>query len=352
MGEGILLQIPQVRGGNASANLSWPGSLASANRHASGPRFQRDVKRLLAARGKVIAAHRQYATQGGRELLWIEPWDGARSGRLEGLDPYYIEICRRVRLEARGPDEVAARVKPTKATRLAASELRGVTGDPWTPVNIAKGSAFTSSDSGFSYSVIQRLLGEEFKPGIALEPMIGEGDMLFVAEVLARGKCETNGFHHRTLPIPARVARRLADDLERKALGALAAERVEQAGTVARSILLPSLLTLFQGDPAKPRKLDYKDRRALRWLDAFDDAVDAEFFEQLWAAVDGPAAERRHQWERRLLELARTQLDHALENAPASSVFRYRAIAGAERVFEGFKRKSFKHLFDSEGARQ
>ncbi len=38
MGEGILLQIPRLPGGNASANLSWPGSLPSENQHLRGPK--------------------------------------------------------------------------------------------------------------------------------------------------------------------------------------------------------------------------------------------------------------------------------------------------------------------------
>lgn len=315
-----------------------------------GWRFVRDVRRLLGGRSAVLEAHEGYERDNGRALLWVEEWDGTASGPFRALDPYFIEVCRRVRLElGRESGKLVARLKATKAPRLAAGDLRGVTGDPWTPVDRAKGTAFTASDAGFSYRHVQRLLGDEFIQGVALSPDKEDGDALFVGEVVARGHGVTNGYHHRTIPVPAEVVRRLGHDSERKALGDLAKERVETVGTVARSVLLPALLTLVQGDPKKPRKLDYRDERPRRWLDALDDAVDAEFFERLWADLDRPAAEARREWERHLLALARVQLERALESAPTPSAQRYRAIAGADRMFEACKRKSFKHLFDQPG---
>lgn len=329
---------------------SRPG-IGLAQRLEPGWRFARDVKRLLSGRAEVLEAHeQQYEENAGRALLWVETWDGSASGPFQKLDPYFIEVCRRVRLEqAKESGRLVARLKPTKAPRLAAKELHGVTGDPWTPVNPAKSTAFTASATGFSYRDVQRLLSDEFTAGVALSPSKDDGDSLFVGEVVTRGEGETNGYHHRAIPVPAKVVHRLGDDAERKALGDLAMERVETVGTVARSVLLPALLTLVQGDPKKPRKLDYKDERPRRWLDAFENVVDAEFFEQLWADLDRPPAEARREWETYLLALARVQLDLALESAPTPSAQRYRAIAGADRMFEARKRKNFKHLFDQPG---
>ena len=34
----------------------------------------------------------------GLALVWLKPWDGVTSLKPEQLDPYYVEICRRVRL--------------------------------------------------------------------------------------------------------------------------------------------------------------------------------------------------------------------------------------------------------------
>jgi CRISPR system Cascade subunit CasA len=121
---------------------------------------------------------------------------------------------------------------------------------------------------------------------------------------------------------------------------------VDIAADVQRFVLAPALLALVQGGP---KKLDYKDDRPRRWLEAFDAAIDAEFFERLWADLDSPPPEARRAWTGRVLELARAQLDRALDEAPTPVARRYRAIAAAERVFEGSKRNKFKHLFDREG---
>ncbi len=337
--------IARMNGGYGSR----PG-VGLAQRLEPGWRFARDVRRLLSGRAEVLARHQQYDDDAVRLLLWVEKWDGAASGPFRAFDPYFIEVCRRVRLEpADVIGKLVARLKPTKTPRLATDGLGGVTGDPWTPVNPAESTAFTSSEAGFSYRVVQRLLSDEFIPGVALKPSADEGDSLFIGEVMARGQGQTNGYHHRVIPVPAKVVRRLGDDTERKALSDLAKERVETVATVSRSVLLPALLTLVQGDPKKPRKLDYKDERPRRWLVALEEAVDAEFFERLWADLDRPPAEARREWEHRLLALARVQLDLALESAPTPSALRYRAIAGADRMFEACKRKNFKHLFDQPG---
>jgi CRISPR system Cascade subunit CasA len=121
---------------------------------------------------------------------------------------------------------------------------------------------------------------------------------------------------------------------------------VDIAADAQRFVLNPALLALMQGDP---KKLDYKDNRPRRWLEALDAAIDAEFFERLWADLDRPPAEARRAWTEHVLQLARAQLDGALEEAPIPDARRYRAIAAAERVFEGSKRNKFKHLFDNEG---
>jgi CRISPR system Cascade subunit CasA len=334
--------IARMNGGYGSR----PG-VGLSPRTQPGWRFACDVQRLLAGRGVVLAQHDGYTQDGGRGLLWLEPWDGSEGASVaafDGIDPYFVEVCRRVRL-ARGTSggTLQAWTRATEASRLASKELHGVTGDPWTPVNVAENTCFTASESGFGYQVVQRLLSDAVRPGIALKPGKNDGDSILVAEVMVRGQGQTNGYHHRAIAVPARAVHRLAQEVERKALAAVAQERVEAAATVRTRVLLPAVLALLQGDPPK---LQFKDDRPRPWLGAFEDAVDVRFFERLWPDLDRPPAEARHDWERLLLDLARIQLDRAIESAPTPVARRYRAVAGGERMFDACQRKHFRHLFD------
>ena len=62
-----------------------------------GAHVMRDIRRLIAIREATLDANDQY-DENGLALVWLEPWDGIAEIPLKRLDPYYIEICRRVRL--------------------------------------------------------------------------------------------------------------------------------------------------------------------------------------------------------------------------------------------------------------
>ena len=68
-------------------------------------------------------------------LLWTLPWDGTTGEalRLGSLDPFYIEICRRVRLRIDDDGSIYGIRTTSKAARIDAKALKGVTGDPWAP---------------------------------------------------------------------------------------------------------------------------------------------------------------------------------------------------------------------------
>lgn len=294
-----------------------------------GVRFRRDVAVTLAARQAIAKAH-GFPQRGGKALLWCEPWDGEESLSPADLDPLFIDVCRRVRMRTRGEQLVASRTG-TSASRVAAEALTGNTGDPWTPVDGKEGKAFTASDSGFSYRVVQRLLGE-YVPGAALVPQAREADCLLLCSVLARGQGKTAGFHERVLPVPRAAATLLRRDETRADLGRLARERVDLVATVQNRALRPALKVLLQGAPAK---LEQDDDRPAPWVRAHDAAVDAEFFERLWADLERDPEDAARAWALRVIELARTQLHAAFDDAPVPSARRFRAIAAAEHVFEG-----------------
>jgi len=124
-----------------------------------GARFVRDVRRLVAARDDIVR-HYGYRSRGGLALLWLEPWDGTSSLPSARLDPFYVEICRRVRLVAGGDGRLAALAAGSKAARVEAKLLKGDTGDPWTPCVPDKEGykALTLYAGGFSYRRLVPLL--------------------------------------------------------------------------------------------------------------------------------------------------------------------------------------------------
>ncbi|MEE8524024.1 MAG: hypothetical protein V3T72_08835 [Thermoanaerobaculia bacterium] len=118
--------------------------------------------------------------------------------------------------------------------------------------------------------------------------------------------------------------------------------RVERVGDVQKRILRPALCALLQG---APEDLNLRDDRPQRWLDRLDGTVDDVFFDDLWRDFDLDAEDADANWEGRLYDLARTQLDDAKRSAPVPEARGYRAVATAEMIFEGAARKHLKHRF-------
>jgi CRISPR system Cascade subunit CasA len=276
-------------------------------------------------------------------LVWLEPWDGKQTLSVQDLDPLFIEVCRRVRLAA--DDSMLARKATSESPRIDAKEFKGNLGDPWTPVDRVKAKAFTASASGFDYRTTQDLLvGKNWVPGVALMPRQGEKQLKLLATVLVRGEGKTHGYHERVLPIPDKVLSRLGTPENRDALGEMARGRVEIVATVRIWVLKPAVLSLLQGAP--PALNFKKDDRAQRWFDELDARIDAVFFERLWDDIERAPEEANRDWARHVLEIARSVLRDALEAVPIPSARHYRAIAAADRVFEGAARRRLRIAFD------
>ncbi|MEO1173517.1 MAG: type I-E CRISPR-associated protein Cse1/CasA, partial [Myxococcota bacterium] len=247
---------------------------------AFGARFARDVRLALDHREGLVGTDNLYPSVNGKTLLWLEPWDGKHSLALSECDPFFLEVCRRVRFTSRG-DTLRCQSKSTKVWRVAAKAYRGAVGDLWTPVK-DDGSALTVSASGFNYQRLQRLLTKQgFSPSAAQQVQTRDPEeILFVARALVRGQGKTEGFHERILHVPASMREHLRMPAR---LGRITQLWVEHAATVRTEVLKPALLHLVQGGP---EKLDYRDKRIDPDLERFEAYVDARFFDALFAAVD------------------------------------------------------------------
>ena len=97
-----------------------------------GAHVKRDILVLLGHRRAILEDYQ--VTDNGISLLWIKEWDGTKSETLliDQLEPFYIDICRRVRL--RQADGKLEALRANSASRRIA-DIKGLTGDPWVPVS-------------------------------------------------------------------------------------------------------------------------------------------------------------------------------------------------------------------------
>jgi CRISPR system Cascade subunit CasA len=311
-----------------------------------GRRWLRDTDKLLAARDSITTTY-GLCEPGGTALVWELPWDGSTSLAFETLDPFYIEICRRVRLVTNGLGRILARNTGTKAARISASTRNGMTGDAWTPLNKSEGKALTITSTGFDYRLASELLfGGRFAspPAQQLEPADGTEGISVIAQGVTRGQGKTEGFHQRLIPISPKVRQAL---LLRQTdrMAAIASERVHAIGVMRSSILRTALFSLFQ---AGTGKLNFDSNTTKQqvgeFLLTFERIEDARFFGDLNTEVEASnGAEERLMWLLALAERAELILRNAFITGPQSGERRYKAQAAALSMFHGLLR-SDKHL--------
>ena len=167
-----------------------------------GVRWQDAVIRLMQHRQEVLAKDFGYDPQ-GLVLVWLEPWDGKTSLPLKRLDPFYIEICRRIRL--RGDDNGVrdALCVPADAPRIDARTLNGVVGDAWAPVSLGAAKskepdvkALTISPAGITAEVLRNLIFDHSIVRTSLHKPLDDwrGQLWLVASVLVEARA-----HRRVL---------------------------------------------------------------------------------------------------------------------------------------------------------
>lgn len=307
-------------------------------------RFGRDVNVWLDSRLGLVKDH-GYKNTGGMALLWLEPWDGSISHSFTECDPFFIEVCRRIRL-VRDHGHVYARTGTTRAALLDGEQAHGNTGDIWTPVSV-DGKALTVGGGGLSYRLMTEVLFRgDYRQRPALQVRQEDGKQpVVVAQVLVRGQSKTDHYRERVLPVPPVARSKLLREEGVNELREFARHRVERAAIATRRVLHPALCCLLQGGPDKS---DLSDSRPRHWLRGFDDAVDRVFFDDLWAAIDLGQGEANERWDRRLVELAGEQLDDAIASAPLSDARQPRAIARARLIFNGASRNHLPGAYGQE----
>ena len=304
--------------------------------------FGRDVRRLVAD------ARSRPDRRAGTALLWTRSWDGTLSLDYTGLDELYVEICRRIRLVP-AENGIEARAAGSKCARVAASELKGKTADPWAPVKADGSASVTPTGSGFGYRTMARLLQGSETTLPLLANLHDEDDregLSIVASALVRGQGKTEGLHRRLVRTsrmeeidaycPAEALDRVAD---------VARTRADEAGE-ARLRLRRALILLVQGGPDQARLDDDAAAKKVEpWVRGFEQRVDREFFgDPLWNEAAGDDANHREAWRKRLRALACAVFAEAARAAPRTEMRRIRAIARARSMLDGQMTKWLKEV--------
>lgn len=345
--------ISRMNGGFASR----PG-IGIAPAGGPGRRLVRDVLRLIELRTPLLEQYDAYPAQNGRALLWLYPWDGASSMSIDELDLFYVEVCRRVRLQADDSGVIFAAAKGTKLARVDAKALKGRTGDAWTPL-VADGTerkALTIDRGSFGYKRLTALLfptgSDPSAPERAPLGSVGSDDdregLSVLARGMVRGQGKTEGYHERRIAVSASLRRFLVERPTDEG-AEIARNRTEDAATMAGKVLYPAALKVFTAAPLdgeRKRDDETAKSRAKRVLQTFDRWVDKSFFdalaEELAAHGDRQSQEAiRARWITGLMAQARLLLDQCARSAPSAAMRAYRTRARSRDTLEYAFRKQF-----------
>ncbi|MEA5098168.1 MAG: type I-E CRISPR-associated protein Cse1/CasA [Burkholderiaceae bacterium] len=316
--------VSRMNGGFASRP-----ALGVVPRGGWGLRWLRDVLILLEKREQIVATQ-GLSRNDGIALLWLLPWDGTQSLAFSSLDPFYIEICRLIRLQGT-ERSLSAVTSGSKAARIESKLRNGVTGDPWIPVETSAAKALTIRAGGFHYRLASELLfGSKFTKPIAQLPNTRDGStgLVVLAQGVTRGQGKTEGYHERRIPISAKAQRLLMQN-KADVLAKMAEYRVNAISQM-RSNLRTALAILFDQGAAIKELSDAAKNKASPYCDLFEKREDARFFSSLNDEVESDNQEgERMNWLLSMANNAEEILKQAFHAGPQSGEQRYRARAAA-----------------------
>ena len=313
----------------------------------TGAHVRRDIAVLVERRSEILEEHPNYRTEGGAGLLWTLPWDGTSPEKLSPsrMDPFFIELCRRVRLRPGADGHPHGIRVSSKAARIESKALKGKTGDPWVPVNLKENKSLTMAAGGFTYKrVTDCMTSGDWEQPVLLKPTDAERrspeTMRLVARAMVRGQGKTEGYYERVIPIRSKMRLPMGRRDSAQELGEIAQARIEQIGLVQR--ILSHSIQVFAARGDRGKVSPEHRRLALPWLNRLDEIVDERFFDHLQDEFEADATERQSIREHWLLngkdgvvDLAKNILRIAEDTLPCPTIHRYRARANADSVFEG-----------------
>jgi CRISPR system Cascade subunit CasA len=299
-----------------------------------GKRWYRDVGVLLRTRRDIVEGFGLAETE-GIALVWLKSWDGVSKISFAGLDPFYIEICRRVRFFEKTRCIFALRAT-TPISRIDADSRKGATGDPWIPIDISDGGAkaLTIQGRGFDYRLICDILfsGKYVKSATqTVQALDGDGLVLRVQSV-ARGQSKTEGYHERSIPIRPKLRSLLLAKHE-PSLASIASKRVGEIAGL-RWLIERSIAVLFNKGIREKKYAAALVESSKAFAKPFEKTEDLRFFDDLNEEIEAVDPAGQHvRWQLGLVSRAEATLKRSFDAGPRSSMQRYRAQAAALTLF-------------------
>lgn len=329
--------------GGASSRPMLGLAPASGRDHRVNPSrwWRRDVEQLLERRRR-YGVDGAPGREGGPAILWCLEWPENVQLDLRTLDPWFVEVARRVRLLKTDRGLAAVRAN-SKGPRIHSKIYKGHVGDPWAPVHRTEGKSLTLGSGDFDYRRLSKLMfsGDWDVPALA---KLGTGeqadDRLLVAEAFSRGNSKTEGFRSRTVPVPSSVVRLFRSSAAADLSQQLMAEILEFDEALRNGIA-----TLAAGgERDRMEKKHYSHSHQAR--NRFDAIADTLFFPNLWkrlAAQHSGSAEAvdraRQAFLQQLFDEARNELEAAMPGIACAATNRPKAEARCRRAFYGRLRK-------------
>lgn len=343
--------ISRMNGGFASRSF-----VGLAPQGGLGAHIRRDIVELLDQK----ASHTQdfkslYGGNQTRRVLWIEPWNGKTSTSFTHLHPYYIEVCRRVRLK-HAANRTTAVSASSDAALLDAKQLNGYTGDPWAPTeNSANPKSLTATSEGFTYRrIVQLLDSTQWKLPILAKASKKEhgSDMTLVLNALTRGQGRTEGLHQRRIPLTSGVTRAFGRGAKVASIGVIAQDHLQDSNNTLK-YFRRAVEVASAGAPGLAQgKLDFEaigkfDKTVSTiWYKQLDARIDAIFFDHVWQAWDEESGREKHRerWIQTLFQIGKDLLAQACNAIPLSEHRKLPAAVGAQRIYIGSMYKEFPSL--------
>ncbi len=308
-----------------------------------------DIERMTDKRDELLESYPDYfQDSNGIALVWLVPWNGKDQIDLRQLDPYFIEICRRVRLVKQN-GEISAIATGSGKQRIAAKEAKGNVGDFWTPVKIKDGKALSVSTGGFNYRLLVDLIlqHKKFRLPNSMHVKGKSSDRWrLIARSIAGGKGKTEGYHERkniTLSNPSVSA--LFRPEESDLLAEIAELQIKEIDEIIyalkRSVAIVAsggkdYNELVKDDPAYTYAPPY-----LKRLEIFADSCFFSYLENRFLAPNDSSKESyRKEFVRLLIQKAVTLLDEANESVPCTSIYRRRSQAKSISEFWRYLRRT------------
>ena len=296
-----------------------------------GAHVIRDIKVLLENFNDIA---NEYKPTFGRAnsaigLVWLVPWDGTGPLPMQSLHPFYIEVCRRVRVVGVNAGVIVVKTAGSKKERIDAKVLNGNTADPWAPLVRDKDGfkSITITSGGFDYRMVCRLLfGQQdgYVASLMSKPFGSEIDTQIIFSALVRGQGKTEGLRQRRIPMTLTAAKMMRRRSE-SSVGKTATGRVRTVSEIQKHLRRCIALQSAGAPSLADGKLDFNasgdgDRdRAQKFSEAFEQYIDSIFFDELWkvAELHGEEIElAEQQWNQKITRKAEAFLDQSAGGMP------------------------------------